>query len=280
MRDWALPEGILAGAPESPWGFPIELFRSRRERARPGDLTFANRRARDALPQGGTVLDIGVGAGAASLPLHPRCSLIIGVDSSTESLAEFRRQARAVGVQVRTVSGAWPAVAAPTPVADVVVCNHVAYNVADLASFALALTDHAKARVVMEITSRHPTSWMSDLWLRFHALPRPSRPDANDAVSLLRSLGLGVRRHADLSARRPGGFRRREDAVAMIRRRLCLDASRDSEIAAALGDRLVHDGEFWAVTPAIEPVVTLWWDVAPTLGEGLPAKTNPPQIGE
>lgn len=50
----------------------------------------------------------------------------------------------------------------------------------------------------------------------------------------------------------------------MIRRRLCLDASRDAEVVAALGNRLVHDGDFWSVTPAIEPVVTLWWDVAAT----------------
>src|SRR5579864_684029 len=108
MRQWALPERILENAPESPWGFPTELFRSRRELAHPGDLTYANRRARDALPRGGTVLDVGVGAGAASLPLHPRCSLITGVDSSAELLAEFRRQARAITASVRTVRGEWP----------------------------------------------------------------------------------------------------------------------------------------------------------------------------
>src|ERR1035438_2632448 len=82
MREWALPDAILAAAPESPWGFPAELFRSRAELVTPGELTFANRRARDALPAGGTVLDVGVGAGAASLPLSPRCSLITRGGSS------------------------------------------------------------------------------------------------------------------------------------------------------------------------------------------------------
>jgi hypothetical protein len=261
MREWAIPDAILSAAPESPWGFPVELFRSRAELATPGALTFANRRARDALPEGGTLLDVGVGAGAASLPLRERCSLIVGVDSSREQLVEFRRQARRSHVRFRTINGEWPVVARRTPIADVVVCNHVAYNVADLAPFAMALTSHARRRVVMEITARHPAAWMADLWWRFHALPRPVRPDAGDVVSLLCGLGLTVRRHAAVSPRRAGGFERRADAVAWIRRRLCLDPARDADVAAALGERLVHDGEFWSVSPGIEPVVTVWWDV-------------------
>lgn len=261
MRQWALPESILEAAPESPWGFPAELFRSRAEQATRGNLTFANRRALQVLPAGGSVLDVGVGAGAASLPLVPRCAFIVGVDSSADLLSEFRRQARRLKVAVRTVRGEWPAVARRTPIADVVVCNHVAYNVADLAPFAVALTGHARRRVVMELTSRHPAAWMADLWWRFHALPRPARPDARDAVSVLRGIGLPVRRHAGISPRRAGGFERREDAIAWVRRRLCLDTTRDAEVAAELGPRLVHEGGFWSVRAPIEPVVTLWWDV-------------------
>lgn len=261
MRTWALPESILAAAPESPWGFPIEPFRTRVERAKPGALTFANRRALEALPERGTVLDIGVGSGAASLPLHLCCSLIVGVNSASTSLDEFRRQARRIGVTARTVKGAWPDVRRRTPVADVVVCNHVAYNVGDLAPFALALHAHARRRVVMEITKRHPTAWMADLWLRFHGLARPERPDADDAVSLIRGLGLPVHQHSARQARGAGGFAGREDAVASIRRRLCLDASRDAEVAEALGDRLVREHGLWAVRPPSQPIVTLWWDV-------------------
>jgi hypothetical protein len=260
MHAWALPESILRAAPESPWGFPIEPFRSRVELARPGELTYSNRRALAVLPAGGTVLDVGVGAGAASLPLHPRCARITGVDSSPALLAEFRRQARRVGVSVRTVGGAWPSIAPRAPIADVVVCNHVAYNVADLAPFAVALADHASRRVVMEITIRHPTAWMADLWQRFHGLERPIRPDARDAVSVLRGLGFPVRRHSALQTRGAGGFERREDAVGWTRRRLCLDAARDDEVAAALGERLVHEDGLWSARPPAEPVVTIWWD--------------------
>src|ERR1700690_612433 len=151
MQAWALPESILRAAPEPPWGFPVAPFRSRVEQAKPGELTYSNRRALDALPPGATVLDVGVGTGAASLPLHPGCARITGVDSSPALLAEFRRQARRMGVSARTVGGVWPAIARRAPVADVVVCNHDAYNVADLGPFAVALTEHARRRVVMEI---------------------------------------------------------------------------------------------------------------------------------
>ena len=267
MREWALPDAILTAALESPWGFPAELFRSRAELATPGALTFANRRARDALPASGTVLDVGVGAGAASLPLAPRCSLITGVDSSDEQLSEFQRQAQRLHVTVSAVNGEWPAVAKRTPIADVVVCNHVAYNVADLAPFVLALTAQARRRVVMEITSRHPLAWMADLWWQFHALKRPVRPNADDLVSVLRSVGLEVRRHSEISPARAGGFARREDAVAWIRRRLCLDATRDADVAVALGDRLVFDGAYWSARPPADPVVTVWWDVPAEIAE-------------
>jgi hypothetical protein len=84
---------------------------------------------------------------------------------------------------------------------------------------------------------------------------------------VLRSLGLEVRRHAQVSPARAGGFARREDAVAWIRRRLCLDATRDADVAAALGDRLVSDGAFWSARPPAEPVVTVWWEVPAEIAE-------------
>jgi hypothetical protein len=61
---------------------------------------------------------------------------------------------------------------------------------------------------------------------------------------------------------RSGGFERREDAVGLIRRRLCLTPDRDGEIAEALGHRLAqHDG-LWSAGPEAQRLVTLWWDTA------------------
>src|SRR5579862_8868502 len=89
LQDWAIPERILAAAPESPWRFPPALFRSRAEMAMGADPTPSDLRAAVALPDGGMVLDIGAGGGAASLPLAPRAGSLVAVDSAEEMLAQF-----------------------------------------------------------------------------------------------------------------------------------------------------------------------------------------------
>src|SRR3989442_8618469 len=93
LASWAIPEEILARAPESPWGFPVELFASRAQ-AGPRNLAPSNRRALEALPEGGSALDVGCGAGAASLALVPKARRLIGVDSSAGMLEAFLDKAR------------------------------------------------------------------------------------------------------------------------------------------------------------------------------------------
>lgn len=257
LAAWAIPQDILARAPESPWGFPVELFASRADAAT-GQLTPSNRRALEALPERGTVLDVGCGAGAASLPLAGRASALVGVDTSPRMLEEFRARAQAAGVRVQTVEGSWPEVAPRTPVADVVVCHHVLYNVPDLPAFALALTAHARARVVVELTERHPMSPLNPLWLRFHGLVRPTRPTADDAVEVLQELGLDPGRE-DWQTPGTGGFSRLEDLVAWVRRRLCLTPDRDPELLEAIRDQVVRREDGTLGFPP-RAVVTLWWD--------------------
>lgn len=260
---WGIPEEIIARAPESPWGFPTEPFRHRARVAFDRHPTPTTRRSLEALPDRGTVLDVGVGAGSTSIPLASRASLITGVDGSEEMLAAFREVAAGAGVDARTVAGRWPDVAPDVEPADVTVCGHVFYNVQDLRAFVSALTDHARRRVVVELTDRHPWAWMNDLWLRFHDLERPSRPTADDAEAVVRELGHTPGREDRVVAatEQAGGFARRDDAVALVRRRLCLTPDRDPDVVEALGDRLQeHDG-LWSAGPPRQAIVTLWWDV-------------------
>ena len=74
LESWAIPDEILAAAPESPWTFPVELFVSRAE-ASTEHPTFSNEAAMVALRPGGSVLDVGCGAGGASIrsPRKPAC---------------------------------------------------------------------------------------------------------------------------------------------------------------------------------------------------------------
>jgi hypothetical protein len=164
-------------------------------------------------------------------------------------LAAFAALAAKQGVDHREVEGLWPDVAGTVGPADVVVCHHVLYNVGPLVPFVVALTDHARVRVVVEITADHPQATLNPLWERFHGLARPSRPTAADAVTVLRDLGLDVGVEAHDAPPRWGHDHDhdRAELVAFTRRRLCLTPDRDPEIAAVLPP----------ATP--RPTVTLWW---------------------
>jgi SAM-dependent methyltransferase len=259
LAGWAIPDEILAVAPEPPWGFPPELFRSRAERT-PAEPSATTRVALDALGTGGDVLDVGVGGGATSLPLAAVATRITGVDESAEMLAEFLASAREAGVQARTVEGRWPEAGPDAPTAEVVVCGHVLYNVGELEPFVRALDAHARRRVVVEITSAHPLVWMADLWRHFHGLERPTGPSADLAGAAIAELGVEVHREDESRVPRSGGFERRDDAIAFLRRRLCLSADRDAELAEALGERLLERDGLWAAGPLEHPIVTMWWD--------------------
>lgn len=262
LRAWAIPEPILAAAPEPPYGFPTEAFRRRAEAAGTQPATPTTERALEALPEGGIVLDVGVGAGSTSLPLAERAGRVTGVDTSQELLDAFREVASSSSVRIDVVAGSWPDAALRVGAADVVVCGHVVYNVQDLGPFLTALTDHARARVVIELTGSHPWAWMNDLWLRFHGLARPSGPTADGAEASLRELGIDPGRadRVDAGTRSGVGFAERGDAVALVRRRLCLPPERDDEVAQALGDRLRRDAGAWSAGPREQQIVTLWWD--------------------
>jgi SAM-dependent methyltransferase len=255
LAAWAIPEEILANAPESPWHFPVGLF-ARRAAAAGSRLTFSNELALEALPERGTVLDVGCGGGAASAPLAGRAARLIGVDPSTGMLEAFMDHARGAGVDAKAIEGSWPEAADRTPVADVAVCHHVVYNVPDLSEFALRLTDHARRRVVVEMTERHPMSDLNPLWLRFHGVVRPTSPTSDDAEAVLRGLGLRPKRR-DWSQPRPGGYETVAEMVAHVRRMLCLPDERDPEIRAAIAGIVERDGAFGFPD---RPVTALWWD--------------------
>ena len=250
LASWAIPEDILARAPENPWALPPALFEPEHS-----ELTPSHHRALESLASGGQVLDVGAGRCAMSLPLRPPADRIVAVDSQPAMLenspADF------------TVVGAWPEAASEAGPADVVVCGHVLYNVPDLAPFIQALHHAARRRVVTEITRAHPRNRPLEhaLWKHFWNLQRPTGPTWEDARGVIRACGIDP--HVELwESEQRGGFTDLDDLVAWMRRTVCVDPSRDDEVRAIVLEHAVERNGRWRLSSESRQLVTLWWDVA------------------
>lgn len=248
LSAWAIPEEILAQAPQQPWIHPVAQFQV-------GDTVDdspSHSIARAALPADGSVLDVGSGGGRAAMALVPPAGALVAVDHQQAMLDAFAEAATTRGVRAQLHLGDWPDVADAVPECDVVVCHHVVYNVPDIAPFLIALDAHARTRVVLELPVRHPLSHLNPLWKRFWDLERPTRPQADDLLAIARALGFDAQMQVWHD---PTWGRRVElpesERVAFARIRLCLTEDRDAEIAAEL---IAQDDA--------EPraVATVWWD--------------------
>lgn len=240
LAAWALPQELLDAAPSDPWSLDPGSFSERSRRAR-RRRTPADEAAREALPRRGTVLDVGCGAGAASAPLWPAARAVVGVDGSADMLTALEDLVgeRGAGVarlrrrpRVSTVRGRWPDVADRAPIADVVVCHDVLYNVGDdVARFVAELGAHARSRVVVVLPERHPRSWLTPYFEQLHGLARPSRPSADLAADVVREHGARpeVLRWTTTHDH-PGG----EDLVRRVAAATCVGPDRLEDVRAAL----------------------------------------------
>jgi SAM-dependent methyltransferase len=254
LAEWGIPDEIVAQAPVSPWSHDVATFAVDDTLDRD---SVSARVAREVLPLcGGVVLDVGCGGGRSSAVLVPPAETLLGVDANETMLTAYADAARSVGVAASTVHGRWPDVAADVPVADVVVCHHVFFNVADAIPFAMALTEHARLAVVVETTVRHPLSAWSAAWRNFWGLERPTGPTHGDLVAVLVEAGLVP--EVWHSHRTPLS-RQSSDPSTLLptaRRRLCLGPERDGELANYLARNPI---EF------VDTVATLRWPGTATI---------------
>ena len=234
LAAWALPQHILEAAPTSPYRHDVATF------VVDDTLDIGVRSAEVARtvlpPSGGSVLDIGCGGGRAAMSLVPPAERVIGVDESPEMLAAFTEGAARFGARSMTIEGRWPDVAAETPVADVVTCHHVAYNVADIEPFLRALTDHARLAVVLVLPVVHPRSAWAAAWKHIWDHARPRGPPTADIAAVLAALGLDAERW---EMPRPALARNAEDPASRLpsaKRVLCRGDDRDAEIEAYLSE--------------------------------------------
>ncbi len=242
LADWALPNELIASAPESPWILSPNSFTPS---ITPPD-TESYRRALEVAALGGSVLDVGAGRGAASLCLVPPATELICIDQSESMLASLHDDAAGLGLNVRTVLGNWLEVADTVPEVDLVLCHHVLYNVADLGNFIRLLDEHARHRVVIEITYKPPLSWLNPLFEHFHGITRPDRPNALDALEVIAEVGINAELEIFESA--PRRNQSPDLIVQQARRQLCLDPTFDLELS-----RLIKPSP-------TRQIACIWWD--------------------
>jgi SAM-dependent methyltransferase len=247
LRRSAVPQAVIDAGPEADVTLAPERFRWKPDEDARQPLRPSRRRALEALPEGGSVLDVGVGGGASSLGLVPKVGLIVGVDPMEGMLESFRAGAREAGVATRVVLGSWPDVAGEVGAADIAVCHHVVYRVAEIEDFVAALTEHARRRVVIEISDRSPLSALDPLWKSIHGLDRPDWSVADELQGVLVAMGVGVEREDMLLP--PRAQEVTPELVEFSRRRLYVGAERDREIEQWLRAR----------EPREHRVVALWW---------------------
>jgi CTP:molybdopterin cytidylyltransferase MocA/SAM-dependent methyltransferase len=259
LAQWEIPAGILAGAAASPWTLPVPKFVGRAQHQLDAPSGVSYEVAVQALPEHGTVLDVGAGAGAASLALRARTPAITAVDERPEVLVELADLAAAAAVPVATLPGTWPRVSDQVSAAHVVLCHHVLYNAPDLVPFVEALTAHALRRVVVEITPDHPMSALNPLWRMLHRVERPTGPTAADAIEVIAGTGVRPRWRAWQRPITQDGTSY-EELVASTARRLCLPAERRAEVDAALRACGAGPDRPYLGDPT-RNLVTVWWDV-------------------
>lgn len=193
------------------------------------------RLARELLPAvDGRVLDVGCGAGRGSVPLVPPAAVVIGVDERIDVLNEFGLAVTVAGARPIAVLGTWPDVVGDTPSADVVVCRDVAYEVADIVPFLIALGERARLGVVMVVDEFHPmTAWRS-AWRHFWGIDGPPGPSARELVAILNELGEDPEVFA---CEHVGATDLDPDRVVDVgMERLCLPSERRAELAEYLAE--------------------------------------------
>ena len=245
LASWAVPQEILDQAEVPPWFHPAALF------ALPDEIwdSPSHQHAREAMPAGGSVLDIGCGGGIAAFAIAPPAKHLIGVDHQSEMLEMFEANARERDLTSDVFEGFWPAVADLVPMADVVTCHHVVYNVGDIKPFIEALDSHARKRVVIELPLVHPMTPRSAGWKHFWNLDRPTSPTVEDFMNVLVELGISanIEKFTGKILLDEG----EDDRVEYTRMRLCLPKSRINEVV----EFLKTDPR-----PTSRELAVVWWD--------------------
>ena len=210
-----------------------------------------------------SVLDVGGGAGRFAIPIALRrgASATV-VDPSPSMLEQLEGASSEVeGANVTGVNAEWEA--ARVEAADLVLCSHVVYGVADIGPFVQKLHDHARRRVVMVSFVDSPQAGVAPLWEPVYGEERINLPALPELMNVLWEMGIyaSVRMMAPTG---PQSFESVEAAVEEVSGRLFIgsDTARLQRLEESIEGYLEAEDSGYRIrgARAVRQGV-VWWDV-------------------
>ena len=202
---------------------------------------------------GSTALDVGGGAGRMALPMALKCEHVTVVEPSDSMITQMRESGAEARVgNVSVTQAVWED--ARVEEADIVLCAHVVYGVADIEPFIRKLDAHASSLVVILAFVESPMTRISRFWKPVHGEERIDMPALPELVSALWEMGI----YPDVQMMgpvMPDKFEDREVALTQLRNRLYVPAGSDEEIRLKSAmDELLVDVDGGVMVRGVAPV--------------------------
>lgn len=261
LESWALPEELLAGVEDSPYSWPAHLYeRMLRLDADSGVESPAIALVANVVGMGGSVLDVGAGAGRLSIPLAARGYRVTAVERDEAMSGVLEDEARRSMVEVTRIIGSWPQVAGNAGVHDLTLSGHVVYDVPAIGPFIESLHRAARRAVVIEMTPRHPWTGLKKYYRALHGIELPSHPTVDDFVEVVEEV-VGVAPALEWWTATPAfRFADVPELVGFYRRRLLVPPARSLEAAGLLEPDIHRLDDGWLVLGEPErELVGVWW---------------------
>jgi SAM-dependent methyltransferase len=217
---------------------------------------------RAELSEGGSLLDVGSGAGRFAVPLAGAGIEVVAVEPNSVLVDLMLDEAERTGavIRVRPVPIRFEDV--PSSVrADVVLCSYVLPLVADAGPFVAKLHAAARRRVVLALAAFGADPLHDLLWERLHGQPLPTLPTWLDAADLVAEV-TGVRPVVDVLMS-PQAVTHADLGAAVEHHRMSMTLPDDDVTRATLRELLgpwyeTGEGGVRAVVPA-RPTAVLRW---------------------
>jgi len=244
------------------WERRADRFRTYSARLPEDDLGL--RLLRHLTDEGSTVLDVGAGAGRYARAIAPHVRRVVAVEPSEALAGYLRADAAGEGLtNIDVVEARWED--ATVEPADVVLCSHVLYPLAEIEGFIRKLDAHARrACLILATAAWSEPPLLLELWQRLHGEPRVGQPDARHVFDVLYALGIPA--NLEVAAFRAAApmwaFGSLDEAVAAAREHLIVppDPATEHELRVALADGMLTGPDGGLTLPSPPRVVAgLWW---------------------